>query len=642
MALLTVVQQSSKPTLASTTGRNNHYRRSRSRDLSSSSPSASDHRSWYDYSSSDFAQQYKDYVKDYDDDDDDDFNAYYNFPPPELYSSSEDDYEERVINALARAAANDDEGVEDDAYATDDQSDDFSLDEEDGYEFDQIRGSPPKAEKPPPSVTSKGKRKKTKKTKRRKKKGKHTTLRSKEQAEVVGDKQNGSHSQIEVDDAAEKPQEQEQQQQQQHGEVQVEKEQNEPITSFSDNKMPLSSNPSHQEVPPVPDENQSLAKWLQRLSREVSAAAKAASGARGNAEAQLAANNGPNEEKTTGNHQSLSPPNAPSTPSTITAPNEHGQIQQPPPSSSTPAAVTANRNSSPKQRSDHQTTPWVRKFLALRPKDHLLPLPRDYLSDHFNLARLSPVVEHFAMTRKTELEREIPLLNWEQKLEQRAREAKQNASTQQHNQQHQHHQHPMYRQALDLILRQADDPLVNEEPSPVVQYAAEVLYTLVHQRFAVSTRGLDALYRRMVFHMRNFDKSRTNDNRHIPYEPLFGRCPRLRCGGMPLLPCGLSDNYSTDKDKSSSNSLATSRAKRYCCNCRETFDCWDSRVDGSAWGTSVCHLLLLVYGRENLFPSPFNTPYTEAGAASDDQSKEDLLGNSGRIFGFPIHPLAKQ
>jgi len=39
------------------------------------------------------------------------------------------------------------------------------------------------------------------------------------------------------------------------------------------------------------------------------------------------------------------------------------------------------------------TTPWVRKYLAARPKDVLLPVPKEYLGDGFNLAQLAAVVE---------------------------------------------------------------------------------------------------------------------------------------------------------------------------------------------------------------------------------------------------------
>merc|ERR1712238_281597 len=55
------------------------------------------------------------------------------------------------------------------------------------------------------------------------------------------------------------------------------------------------------------------------------------------------------------------------------------------------ALVTSSSSSSSSSAST--TTPWVRKFLAGRPKDRLLPLPKDYISDNFNLAQLPPIVE---------------------------------------------------------------------------------------------------------------------------------------------------------------------------------------------------------------------------------------------------------
>ena len=109
-----------------------------------------------------------------------------------------------------------------------------------------------------------------------------------------------------------------------------------------------------------------------------------------------------------------------------------------------------------------------------------------------------------------------------------------------------------------------------------------------------------------------------------------------------VLPCGLSDDYdvSWEGDVDSRN-----QAKRYCCSCHETMHCWESKVDGSAWGTLVCHLLLLmVYGQEELFLSHFMAPYSPAAAVeTTDALNGDAVNESSKsyghiIFGFPVHP----
>jgi Casein kinase II regulatory subunit len=292
-----------------------------------------------------------------------------------------------------------------------------------------------------------------------------------------------------------------------------------------------------------------------------------------------------------------------------------------------PTPISPGRSSS--LTADNDVSPWVRRFLSTRPKDCLMLVPRDYLMDNFNLARLPPVVEHLAAIKQKEMEAPSP--NLEQRASLSMSQQLQQHPTRQDPQQEQQTAYPIYRQALDLILGQGDDKNI-EKPTPLIQYAAEVLYCLVHARFVVSPRGLDTIRSRMIIH-----------GSHRINQPLFGRCPRLRCGGMPLLPCGLSDDY--DPDGLPGNT--TSRAKRYCCNCREKFHFWESKVQGCAWaGMSLCHLLLLVYGTEELFPSHFvasDGAVTHGNALESSSRPQESVEKQepGRIFGFPIHPLVQ-
>jgi casein kinase II subunit beta len=230
----------------------------------------------------------------------------------------------------------------------------------------------------------------------------------------------------------------------------------------------------------------------------------------------------------------------------------------------------ANENSS-------TTSLWVRKFLSARPKDTLLPIPREYLSDGFNLVQLAPIVEKIGRMEGGYVP---PAISSDTSF-------------------------PLFKAALRLILSNDDGP------TPLsVQRAAEVLYTLVHARYVISPRGLDTV--RSV--LRRSDGS---------VNPVFGRCPRIRCRGMPLIPYGDSDNFDAR------NSVST-RAKRYCSCCGEKFYMWDSKADESAWGTSFCHLFLMIYG-STVF-SDLHMEKSDAVTSTDVQQ---------RIFGFQVHPASQ-
>lgn len=210
------------------------------------------------------------------------------------------------------------------------------------------------------------------------------------------------------------------------------------------------------------------------------------------------------------------------------------------------------------------TTPWVRKYLAYCYRDALLPVPRDYWLDNFNLAHLPPVIERIAGSGI---------------LDERGM------------------RYPTYKAALHLIV--SDEPIPTHIPDHV-QRAAVTLYHLVHQRYVLSPRGFDMIRRRFLV--------------KPDIDPIFGRCPRLSCQGMPLLPYGDSNDYDP-----------SSRCKRYCGSCREIFYHWESQVDGCAWGNSFCHLFLMTFGKE-LFGN-----YLAA-------RKMPVVNHTARIFDFSIHP----
>lgn len=192
------------------------------------------------------------------------------------------------------------------------------------------------------------------------------------------------------------------------------------------------------------------------------------------------------------------------------------------------------------------TSPWIRQYLASCHRDALLPVPKDFLLDNFNLAQLAPVIERIGLLQLSPTtDVVVTTIDNNAKL------------------------FPIYRQALRTIVQ--DAPVLKDLPE-YINTAAQALYLLVHQRYVMSPRGMDVIRRRLV------------------RDPIFGKCPMLSCHGMSLLPYGDSENYGGSQ----------SRAKRYCASCRNIFYHWDSKVDGCAFGPSFCHLFLLTCGLEVL------------------------------------------
>jgi Casein kinase II regulatory subunit len=252
------------------------------------------------------------------------------------------------------------------------------------------------------------------------------------------------------------------------------------------------------------------------------------------------------------------------------------------------------------------TTPWVRQFLSRCHRDVLLPIPKDFCADNFNLILLPPVIEQIGGGSKL-TEEKCPTNSMQQQK-----------------------RYPVFRQALRLLTN--DDPLPTNIPE-TLEEAVTALYLLLHQRYIISPRGLDMIRRRFLLGRR--DLSSYNNA-----SPIFGRCPNLSCQGMPLLPIGDSDqfrSFSTPRcDALSSTSYniddTNHRAKRYCAVCGKVYYHWDSKVDGCAWGTSFCHLFLMVCGKDI-----FGDWSNHQSALNRDRQREAFVAE---IFGFRIHPSA--
>jgi len=174
---------------------------------------------------------------------------------------------------------------------------------------------------------------------------------------------------------------------------------------------------------------------------------------------------------------------------------------------------------------------WIAWFLSLRGNEFFCEVDEEYIQDDFNLTGLSSLV-------------------------------------------------PYYDYALDVILdvEMAIEESLTEEQQELVESAAEMLYGLIHARYIITNRGMQAMYEKYA-------------------AASFGRCPRAFCCGQATLPAGRSDlprNYT---------------AQIFCPKCHDIFTPRSSRsasIDGAYFGTTFPHLFLMT------FPELIPTPSTQA------------------------------
>mmetsp|Transcript_14355 Transcript_14355/g.42865 ORF Transcript_14355/g.42865 Transcript_14355/m.42865 type:complete len:274 (-) Transcript_14355:446-1267(-) len=185
---------------------------------------------------------------------------------------------------------------------------------------------------------------------------------------------------------------------------------------------------------------------------------------------------------------------------------------------------------------------WVAWFLSLRGNEFFCEVDEEYIQDDFNLTGLASLV-------------------------------------------------PYYDYALDMILdvEMAIEESLTEEQQELVESAAEMLYGLIHARYIITNRGMQAMYEKFA-------------------SASFGRCPRALCCGQPALPIGRSDmprNYTVHI---------------FCPMCRDIFTPRSSRsasIDGAYFGTTFPHLFMMTF--PELVPHHMSQPFVP------------------RIFGFRIH-----
>jgi casein kinase II subunit beta len=163
---------------------------------------------------------------------------------------------------------------------------------------------------------------------------------------------------------------------------------------------------------------------------------------------------------------------------------------------------------------------WIEWFCGLRGNEFFCEVDEDYIQDDFNLTGLYGLV-------------------------------------------------PCYERALDMVLdvEMPMEDTLTEEQHEIVESAAEMLYGMIHARYIVTSRGMNAMYEKY--------RSAT-----------FGRCPHVYCQGQPVLPVGLSDmprNYTVNV---------------FCPRCHGLFFPKSTRqanIDGAYFGTTFPHLYLMTH-----------------------------------------------
>mmetsp|Transcript_4411 Transcript_4411/g.15799 ORF Transcript_4411/g.15799 Transcript_4411/m.15799 type:complete len:278 (+) Transcript_4411:348-1181(+) len=192
--------------------------------------------------------------------------------------------------------------------------------------------------------------------------------------------------------------------------------------------------------------------------------------------------------------------------------------------------------------SEEDDTSWISWFCSLKGNEFFCEVDEEYIQDDFNLSGLSSQV-------------------------------------------------PYYDYALDLILdvESPNDDMLTEEQHEMVESAAEMLYGLIHVRYILTSRGMNAM----------LEKYKNAD---------FGRCPRVFCNGQPCLPVGQTDV------------ARMSTVKIFCPKCADIYyprSKYQGNIDGAYFGTTFPHLFFMTYGY--LKPEKPNHTYVP------------------RIFGFKIH-----
>lgn len=245
--------------------------------------------------------------------------------------------------------------------------------------------------------------------------------------------------------------------------------------------------------------------------------------------------------------------------------------------------------------SDCDSESWISWFLSKKENKYLLQIPYNYIQDDFNLTELPSQVSHF-------------------------------------------------REARALIMDDEGDEESSEESYdleqlaslPEVQRSAHLLYYLVHQRYLITSQGMEEMSHKYV-------------------SGYFGICPRTLCNDTRLIPVGLSD-------------IPGQHAfKLFCPSCVDVYIPSEPKfhvIDGCAWGTTFAHMFFMRFpefwqagsqddgeeeGAESEHRNDFDSNTINTDEKWDDEAEfvgleKVLIGDKvirvyePRIFGFRVHP----
>jgi len=153
---------------------------------------------------------------------------------------------------------------------------------------------------------------------------------------------------------------------------------------------------------------------------------------------------------------------------------------------------------------------------------------------------------------------------------------------------------PYYSEAIDAILDIELEGYTEEELG-LISHSAELLYTLIHQRFVQSRAGIQQLYEKFC-------------------AGEFGTCPRFLCEEQCLVPVGLS------------NRPGVATVKLFCARCLDIYEPLKQQavLDGCAFGTTAAHLMFQSVER--------------AAELVRNRSRFGKNVYIPTVFGFRIHP----
>ncbi|AAS54653.1 AGR163Wp [Eremothecium gossypii ATCC 10895] len=217
---------------------------------------------------------------------------------------------------------------------------------------------------------------------------------------------------------------------------------------------------------------------------------------------------------------------------------------------------------------------WITSFCSRFGHEFFCQVPTEFIEDDFNLTGLSAEVPHYRRALDLILDLESLSEEDEDGVAASAGAASNGGD---------HSNGTSVRQAAH-----ADGQPINKS---IIDHCAEQLYGLIHARYILTKQGLQAMAEK-------FDHKE------------FGTCPRYYCGGMQLLPCGLSDT------------LGKNTVRLYCASCQDLYLPHSSRhlcLEGAFWGTS--------------FPGVFLKHFKELEDYVEQKNKNVYRL---RIFGFPV------